>query len=489
MAFGVTAAGFEIKRLADIKGEIEDAIRASSEFGPGVNLEADSPLGQLVGIFAEREALLWELAQAIYNAAYPDTAEGAGLDNVCEVIGVTRLVATYSKVTGATLTGVAGTAIAAGSIVSVEGSGDRFTLDAPVTIGPGGTIIGDFTAEATGPIRANAGTLNQIETVIAGWTACTNGDDAVLGSDIETDSALRLRRLQSLQTIGAATVNAIYSRVLQQVVGVSDVSVVENDSDVTDSEGRPPHSVHCVVDGGTDQDVADKLWAIKAAGIATHGSTVVSVEDSQGYSHDVAFDRSSEVDIWFHVILSVTDDFDQGAKQKVVVTVDSVLSLYLYTTTVNGIVFQYTSDASATVLEIAAGLAAAVNAGSGANYVVVTATDNGDGTFDLEADYAGCPFTYAVPAELSAVHTVSNAGDQGAIIDAIVAYAATTQDIGVDVIRSRYFVPVNDASAETLSIDIRLAETPQPVATANIDILSNERASVDSSHVTVEITP
>lgn len=75
--------------------------------------------------------------------------------------------------------------------------------------------------------------------------------------------------------------------------------------------------------------------------------------------------------------------------QTIVATVASVENLRLYEVTINGVTFDFTSDADATNLEIAAGLVSAINLGA----EPVTATDNIDGTFDLVADVAGDLFT------------------------------------------------------------------------------------------------
>ena len=90
--------------------------------------------------------------------------------------------------------------------------------------------------------------------------------------------------------------------------------------------------------------------------------------------------------------------------QQNLITVATVANTTLYTVTINGVAFNYTSDASATNLEIAAGLVAAVNAGS----EPVTATDNTDGTFDLDADEAGVAFTVAVTANLTNAAVIAN---------------------------------------------------------------------------------
>lgn len=132
MAFGVTAAGFVAKRLPDIKKEIEDALRET--FGNGIDLTAESPLGQLVGVFSERETLIWELAEDVYDSAYPDTAEGSALDNVGAILGIARKGRSFSTV-NVILYGDAGTVIPAGKRASVAGNPEAiFATTADVTI-------------------------------------------------------------------------------------------------------------------------------------------------------------------------------------------------------------------------------------------------------------------------------------------------------------------------------------------------------------------
>ena len=74
------------------------------------------------------------------------------------------------------------------------------------------------------------------------------------------------------------------------------------------------------------------------------------------------------------------------------VTVDGVENAVTYTVTINGTAFDFLSDADATDDEITAGLTSAINLGA----EPVTATDNIDGTLDLDADVAGVAFTVVV---------------------------------------------------------------------------------------------
>jgi hypothetical protein len=92
--------------------------------------------------------------------------------------------------------------------------------------------------------------------------------------------------------------------------------------------------------------------------------------------------------------------------QQNTVTVATVEDLTLYTVTINGTAFTFTSDGDATNLEIAAGLVADIAGGS----EPVTATDNSDGTFDLDDDVAGDGFSLVVDANLTEVENIPNTG-------------------------------------------------------------------------------
>lgn len=302
MAFGLTPEGFVKKRIADIKAEIEASLRA--DLGAEINLLPAAVLGQIVGVVAEREALLWELGEEVYNSQYPDTASDVNLDNVVGITGIERLPATKSLVT-ATLTGTVGTVVPTGFIFRVAGTTHDFETIETVTI-DGPTDV-RCQALVTGPVPAVAGTLTEIPVGLVGLTSVTNAEDAEVGRDLETDDQMRLRRRNSLQIAGAATPDAIRARV-RDLDGVSDVIVFENDTMIEDGDGRPAKSYEVVVNGGVDQEIADTIWATKPAGIRTHGTELETVADSQGFSKQVRFSRPTEVDIWIDV--TVTGDFD-----------------------------------------------------------------------------------------------------------------------------------------------------------------------------------
>ena len=361
MAYGLTATGFVAKTYEVIKAEIEAELR--DEFGSSIPLGENEILGQIVRVFAEREAALWELAEDAAGSQDPDAATGAQLDALCALTGTTRDAATKSTVT-AWLTGTPTTNVPAASVASVEGTGVQFettganviaaaTAWAPTTAyvigdvvtnasrcyyctvagtsaGSGGptttadaitdnTVTWKYMGEGTGyvdaamesvdtgPQVALAGDLNEIETPVAGWESVKNHLDAVLGDDLETDAELRERREDELAAAGTSPIDAVRAALLD-VEDVTAVSLFVNNSDVTDGDGVPPHAVEALVTGGADQDVWDALLANVAAGIATHGTEAGTAEDSEGNDIAVEFSRPSAITIWVDVTLTYDAD-------------------------------------------------------------------------------------------------------------------------------------------------------------------------------------
>lgn len=86
--------GFKRKQFSSIKKEIEQSL--VSKLGE-INLSPPSIFANIVAIFAEREANLWEQMEAVYNSAYPTSASGYSLDGICALSGVMRRGYTYSE--------------------------------------------------------------------------------------------------------------------------------------------------------------------------------------------------------------------------------------------------------------------------------------------------------------------------------------------------------------------------------------------------------
>jgi len=312
MAFGLTADGFKIKRLEDIKLEIEQSYK--SKYGDGIDLSAESPAGQDIAIYAERESKLWELAQDNYNSQYPITSEGKQLDNVVSLTGTTRRGPEFSRIESGVARGDENTIVTDGTIISVDGNPNaRFVVQGNYTINvvDGATFKVEniiLIAETEGPVQAIADSLIVIETPISGMDSFINDLDAELGSETETDPELKARRDGELQIAGSCTIEAILSELRAREL-VEAVIVFQNKSAIEDIDGRPPKSLDIVVLGDDEQDLADAIFLVAGGGIETIGDITKTVVDSQGFNQTTKFSRPSSVSIWIEMDLTVDSNF------------------------------------------------------------------------------------------------------------------------------------------------------------------------------------
>lgn len=167
-----------------------------------------------------------------------------------------------------------------------------------------------------GPIEQPAGSLTVIDTPKEWLYEVSNLVAGVAGKYLETDEELRQRFQLNKTTTGTGTVDSLYSS-LQNLEGVDQVIVIENDSDVTDSLGIPSHSVMCVLDGGSNADIAKAIWKVKPCMGGTYGNTSVSIADSQGINHTIKFHRATAVNVYVSVSLTTDSDFPADGIDKI----------------------------------------------------------------------------------------------------------------------------------------------------------------------------
>lgn len=90
MTYGVSPTGFNRPRVPELLAEIEE--KARGIFGAGVIQTAQSPLGQINGLYAHLSAILWEHAEDVYQSYDPDQAEGIRLDQIAKLRLLNRAV-------------------------------------------------------------------------------------------------------------------------------------------------------------------------------------------------------------------------------------------------------------------------------------------------------------------------------------------------------------------------------------------------------------
>lgn len=301
----VTSTGYNLKTQNEW---FDEEKQMYLDIDPLWNLDASTPDGLKLAHDAEVFSALDETLQQAYNSKDPNKASGVDLDVIASLTGTPRSEGTASTVTGFVLSGVASplTTVPAGTIFESVTTGSRWTLDQQWTLDSSGQAVVDITCTVVGPTEADAGTITRIITTVPGLTSCNNPSPATPGTEIESDSSLRVKRATAVGRPGNNQIDSMLGE-LYAVDGTRRVKVYENDTNTTDSNGLPAHSIAPIIDGGTDADVAMAIYIKKNPGVALYqAGTPISVDvTSPTYPDNVKtikFSRPEYVDM----IIAVT---------------------------------------------------------------------------------------------------------------------------------------------------------------------------------------
>jgi uncharacterized phage protein gp47/JayE len=236
-------------------------------YGQDVYLGNDSADYQWMSIIAYRINDVILAMQEEYNNRSPLTATGVPLDSLVKINGLTRKVATYSTC-NVIVSGIALTVIRNGTVQDT--SGYYWDLPQITIIGNDGTVEATATCQTIGSIVATVGTITTISTPQYGWNSVTNAENAVVGQPVETDEQLRSR--QDLSTrLASHTMVSGTEAAIAAAASVTRWNINENYTNVTDTYGCPAHSITCIVEGGTDEDIAQAIFLNKSIGCDTYG--------------------------------------------------------------------------------------------------------------------------------------------------------------------------------------------------------------------------
>lgn len=303
----VTNTGVIVPDTSVVKGDVESEFK--NALGQDLDTTSSTPQGRLIEAETLARTAVLSTNALVSNAMNPETSFGVFLDSICALNGITRQSATKTEVL-ATVTGVGGTVIPAGSQAQTE-AGDVFSCVNAYTIPGSGTGNTYFQATKTGPVPCQVNTLNQIVTGVLGWETINNPSAATIGKEIESDASLRQRRYQQIYQNGSSMVQSIQAAV-NNVDGVLSSYIFENETSGTktvDGVTVAAHSLYIVVDGGTNQSVAEAIYSKKSLGCGYTGTTTVSVTGPYNVQYSVSFNRPT----YQAVDLSVTVKAPSGS--------------------------------------------------------------------------------------------------------------------------------------------------------------------------------
>lgn len=290
----VDETGLHYSSFEDIKQYYSDG--AKEIFGNDIYLDADSQDGQLISILAKAAYDTCKSVEYAYNNTTPQTAKGVPLARLVLLNGIEKKAAGYSTAF-CKLTGDPFTLIKNG--VAQDISGNKWNLPKNVNLGENGAANVTVTAQEKGNITALAGSINQIYTPVAGWKTITNPNAANPATPEETDYELRARQRKTVALPSQGLVEGTESAI-NNITGVVDCIVKENDKSIEVTEQGvklPPHSITCIVKGGSEKDIAQTIFYHKNQGCYTNGDVEITVFDMYNNVNTMRFFRPKDVPI------------------------------------------------------------------------------------------------------------------------------------------------------------------------------------------------
>lgn len=285
-------------------------------YGPTINVDPNSSDGQLINLIAQAKVDVLELIQQIFDGMDPDQAIGRVLDQRCAINGVVRHAGTY------TLTNVDVTATQAVTITGVDDDpdnpftvsdedGNKYVLLETYAFVGAGTQTLAFRAKEIGAIDTTVNTITTMVTILLGISGVNNPDTATsTGTNEETDYALRIRRSKSVAVPSKGYLEGLIGALLA-IDDVTNAIVLENDTNTTDGDGIPGHSIWVIVNGGTNTDVAQAIYVKRNAGCGMKGSVEVVVTQVNNSTFTIKFDRPTPENLWISFDLTaITGSID-----------------------------------------------------------------------------------------------------------------------------------------------------------------------------------
>ncbi|VFR54620.1 FIG00643583: hypothetical protein [plant metagenome] len=314
--------GMHAPTYGEVLGFLQEKYRGI--YGDDVYLAPDSQDGQLLAVFASAIHDANSAALATYNAFSPATAVGEALSRNVRINGIRRAAHSYATV-DVRIVGVVGTTLVNGIVIDADQR--QWRLPPQVVIPASGDVTVTATCSVPGAITAAPGTLSRIGTPTLGWQSVSNPAPATPGAAVETDAALRLRQATSVALPSRTVLEGIVGAVAA-IEGVARYAAYENDTNATDANGIPAHSLALVVDGGDGQRIAEAIARKKTPGAGTYGSSTESVSDMYGRPITIRYFRPTPVPVTVAVTLKAlpgyTTAIGDQIRQAVAEAVNSV---------------------------------------------------------------------------------------------------------------------------------------------------------------------
>lgn len=273
-------------------------------YGPDVNLDQDSPDGQMMTIFVQSVLDLEDLLTQIYNNFDPDKAFGTILDARVSYNGIQRQAGTKT-VTNITI--VVSQALNLAGLDQTElpvytvsdNAGNQWQLITSQTIASPGTYVYAFQAANPGAVLTIPNTITVPFTIVLGVTSVNNPTTySTLGINEESDADLKIRRQKSVTLSSQGYLQGLLAA-LENIPGMDSAFVYENTTGTIDADMVPGHSIWVIVSGSaTTADIAEAIYTKRNAGCGMFGAQTFVVTQVDGTPFTIKWDDVQPEDLW-----------------------------------------------------------------------------------------------------------------------------------------------------------------------------------------------
>jgi hypothetical protein len=285
-------------------------------YGPGLNVNPNSPDGQMVNIYALGKEDTLQQLQNIYDSFDPDQATGVALDARCAINGVQREAGTYTvqavsvTTSGAVVLPGLDLYTALEAFTVQDGQGNQYQLTTTTTFVSAGTQSLVFQAALLGAVSSAPGTITVPVTILPNVISVNNpSGPSTVGTNEETDPVLRIRRQNSVALPARGWLPGLVAGLLD-ITGITDAVVLENNTSETNAYGIPPNTIWPIVStdssdvGLVESEVANVIDIYRTAGCGMKGSSTVVVDQISGPALTIAFDFAVPQLLWFKATIT-----------------------------------------------------------------------------------------------------------------------------------------------------------------------------------------
>jgi len=268
-----------------------------------VDVAPSSASGELVAITTEMEARSKQDIADAYAQTNPSTATDTYLDLCGALINMPRLknVKTIAYVT---VTATDGYYVDSNKSFTCVDNGEIFYSQHSATVA-GGVAYVSIESQNIG-VSCPAGTIEL--TVPEIGVVVTNNRAGKIGFISEPDIDYRAR-IQSSGTPASTHLKDGLYHTLLSVDGVTDVNIVDNDTDVPMFD-VPARNFCAVVLGGNPAEFCRYIYASMGGGNPSFGTTSQNTVSASGQTYQVYYTRPTEVAIAVAITLTTDADFD-----------------------------------------------------------------------------------------------------------------------------------------------------------------------------------